>query len=128
VISETEPLTSTELSADNRYLLVNVSSHVVQEIHLWDLQQQKLIQKFKGHTQGRYVIRSCFGGISQAFVASGSEDSQIYLWHIETGALLQVLSGHSGTVNAVAWNPRNPYMLASASDDHTIRIWRACPN
>jgi len=124
-IPETEPLTSMELSKDNRHLLVNISSH---EIHLWDLHQQRLIQKFKGQKQSRYVIRSCFGGVGQAFVASGSEDSQIYLWHVESGNLLHVLPGHAGTVNAVAWNPHDPFMLASASDDHTLRIWRARPH
>jgi len=127
-IPETEPLTSMELSKDNRHLLVNISSHAMQEIHLWDLHQQRLIQKFKGQKQSRYVIRSCFGGVGQAFVASGSEDSQIYLWHVESGNLLHILPGHAGTVNAVAWNPHDPFMLASASDDHTLRIWRARPH
>jgi len=83
ILSETEPLASTELSADNRYLLVNVVSHAMQELHLWDLKQQRVVQKFKAHSQSRYVIRSCFGGVDQAFVACGSEDSKIYIWHVE---------------------------------------------
>lgn len=121
VINEDQSITSLSVSKDGRFLLVNLVS---QEIHLWDITDNaKLLFKYSGHRQTRYVIRSCFGGFNQAFVVSGSEDSQVYIWHRGNGEILEVLPGHSGTVNCVSWNPVNPYMFASASDDHTIRIW-----
>jgi hypothetical protein len=46
---------------------------VVQGVHLWDLKDKVLVRKFQGVTQGYYTIFSCFGGLNQDFVASGSE-------------------------------------------------------
>ncbi|KAM3281615.1 WD repeat-containing protein 26 [Capsicum chacoense] len=121
VIQEDQTITSFVLSTDNKYLLVSLWN---QEIHLWDIEGTvKLISKYNGHKRSRFVVRSCFGGLDQAFIASGSEDSQVYIWHKSSGELVETLAGHSGTVNCVSWNPANPQMLASASDDHTIRIW-----
>lgn len=75
LIEEDQTITSFSLSRDNRFLLVNLLN---QEIHLWSIEGEiKLVAKYKGHKRTRFVIRSCFGGLEQAFIASGSEDSQV---------------------------------------------------
>lgn len=112
---------------------------------LWDLANHRIARKFAGQKQRTMVIRSCFGGAEQNFIASGSEgtffnhiylrqaikillDGNVYVWHRDTGVLLETLPGHGqGSVNAIAWNPRHVGMFASCSDDSTIRIWEALP-
>lgn len=81
VIQEDQTITSFVLSTDSKYLLVSLWN---QEIHLWNIEGTvKLISKYNGHKRSRFIVRSCFGGLDQAFIASGSEDSQVLLLFIK---------------------------------------------
>ncbi|KAL5581520.1 hypothetical protein UlMin_013962 [Ulmus minor] len=110
LIEEDQPVTSFSLSKDNRFLLINLLN---QEIHLWNIQGEiKLVTKYKGHKRSRFIIRSCFGGTEQAFIASGGEDSQVYIWHRGTGELIETLPGHLGAVNCVSFPSQTSCLTA----------------
>lgn len=52
---------------------------------------------------------------------------QVYIWHINGEEPIAVISGHTRCVNAVAWNPVHHDVLASASDDYSLRLWGPRP-
>mmetsp|Transcript_16701 Transcript_16701/g.53344 ORF Transcript_16701/g.53344 Transcript_16701/m.53344 type:complete len:535 (-) Transcript_16701:49-1653(-) len=117
------------LSRNDREVLLNLAQD---DILLCDVMTGSVLRSFVGPRQSHYVIRSALSPPDDALVASGSEDSRVYVWRREEpDAPAAVLSGHSGTVNAVAWRPlpadASPYsgaILASASDDTTVVLWR----
>lgn len=61
---------SFSVNKTDRLALLNVAN---QGVHLWDLQDRCLVRRFQGVTQGHFTIHSCFGGVNQDFIASGSE-------------------------------------------------------
>lgn len=62
--------------------------------------------------------------IKSIFVYSGAEDKHGYLWDRHYGICLAKFP-HTDVVNSVAFNPRDPEMLVTTSDDYTIKIWRS---
>lgn len=50
-------------------------------------------------------------------------DNKVYLWHIKHELPIATLTGHTRAVTCVSWNPVYHQMLASVSDDCTVRIW-----
>jgi len=120
LIHEDHPIMSFTISKDGRLALLNIAT---QGVHLWDLQDRILLRKYQGVRQGNYVNHGTFGGPNEEFLASGSEDSKVYLWHRRYERPIMIFSGHTRTVNCVSWHPTQPLLFASASDDATVRIW-----
>jgi periodic tryptophan protein 2 len=60
---------------------------------------------------------------SGEIVAAGSTDSfEVYLWSVQTGKLLDILTGHEGPVTALAFSPTGNF-VASGSWDKSVRVW-----
>jgi COMPASS component SWD3 len=49
-------------------------------------------------------------------------DNVAKIWSPFSGELIRNLNGHTKGLSDIAWSPNSVY-LATASDDHTIRIW-----
>ena len=132
-------MTCLSISRDSKYMLVNMADN---EVQLINIETAEIIRRFLGQKQGTYVIRSTYGGADENLIISGSEgqsqhhlrhrslsvltgflDSKVYIWHKENGTLIETLEGHTkGCVNAVAWNPADSSMFASAGDDKIVRM------
>lgn len=47
----------------------------------------------------------------------------ITVYNVTTGDVAFVFNGHGAIINSLAISPKSPKILASASQDHTIRLW-----
>lgn len=54
-------------------------------------------------------------------LASGSDDGKVWRWNYHTGEVLKVLSGHTSWISAIAFSV--DHLLASGSEDRTVRLW-----
>ncbi|XP_072963370.1 WD repeat-containing protein WDS homolog [Typha angustifolia] len=107
------------LSKYGNLLILNVN---YEEIHVWNTNTHSLEHKYRVGKQD-CILGACFGGSNSSFIASGSKESEIYIWHRLHEMPIKTLSGHTMPVNSVSWNLAKPHMLASGSSDGTIRIW-----
>jgi periodic tryptophan protein 2 len=90
-------------------------------IRAWDLIRYRNFRTFTAPT--RLSFSSLAVDPSGEVVCAGSLDSfDIHIWSVQTGQLLDRLSGHEGPVSSLAFAP-NGGVVVSGSWDHTVRIW-----
>lgn len=59
---------------------------------------------------------------NRKMLISGGRDGKIKLWDLETGELLNILAGHTSSVESIAISS-DSQLLASSSSDTTIKLW-----
>lgn len=57
-------------------------------------------------------------------VATGSEDTTIRLWNIDTGAEIGILTGHQKSVETIAFHPHQSGLLLSGDRSSQIKLWQ----
>ena len=80
---------------------------------------EETIQTFAAHSA---PVRSVAWGPSSAFLASGSDDTNVALAHVDAVNPFAVLRGHSGPIQSVDWSPGGN-RIVSASADQSAFIW-----
>uniref|UniRef100_A0A0D2XEN4 F-box domain-containing protein n=1 Tax=Fusarium oxysporum (strain Fo5176) TaxID=660025 RepID=A0A0D2XEN4_FUSOF len=73
------------------------------------------IKTFKGHENGVTCLQ-----FDDNILATGSYDTTIKIWNIETGEVMRTLRGHTSAVRTLQFDDSK---LISGSFDKTIKIW-----
>jgi len=74
----------------------------------------------RGHVQAVYQVS---WAADSRLLVSGSADSTLKLWSMETKKLHTDLPGHGDEVYTVDWSP-DGQRVVSGSKDRLLRIWR----
>ncbi|KAH8434541.1 snoRNA-binding rRNA-processing protein PWP2 [Aspergillus melleus] len=90
-------------------------------VRAWDLIRYRNFRTFTAPS--RLSFSSLAVDPSGEVICAGSPDSfDIHVWSVQTGQLLDQLSGHEGPVSALAFASDGNH-LVSGSWDHTVRLW-----
>jgi WD40 repeat protein/transcriptional regulator with XRE-family HTH domain len=109
-------------------------------VRLWNVSIGQCLRTLKTHSN--WVLSVIWDAGGDGLISS-HQDGQIRLWNRATGICLNLLKGHTGPVSAIALLPQeteptrsdhspirhranselNRQLLASGSDDGTIKLW-----
>ena len=91
-------------------------------VKIWNARNGGLLASCRGHTEPITIVEVC---PRDYLIASGSLDKDVRTWKLESGEPVSVLKGHFMPITVVLFNPAKPWILASASEDGTMRLWHA---
>ncbi|KAK2660134.1 hypothetical protein Ddye_006667 [Dipteronia dyeriana] len=91
-------------------------------VKVWDTNSTQVVMNFK--MPGK-VYRTAMSSLatSHMLIAAGTEDVQVRLCDIASGAFAHTLSGHRDGIMTVEWSTSNEWVLVTGGCDGAIRFW-----
>lgn len=91
-------------------------------VNVWDTNTTQVVVNFK--LPGK-VYRTAMSSVARShmLIATGTEDVQVRLCDIASGAFTHTLSGHRDGVMTVEWSNSSEWVLVTGGCDGAIRFW-----
>lgn len=130
---------SLSFSPFGEFLIATASAD--KSVAIWDLRNLKTaLHSFESHTDEVFHVR--WSPQHDCILASAAADRRVMIWDIsrigqqqspqdaEDGPpeLLFIHGGHTSKVSDISWNPKNPWVLASTSEDNILQVWQPAEN
>ncbi|KAH0791909.1 F-box-like/WD repeat-containing protein TBL1X [Histomonas meleagridis] len=112
----TDSIFTVQFSPNDEYLATGSSDT---KVIIWQVSSGEIVQTFTHHTSRVTDI----SWLDNKTFATSSSDLKICVCNIGNQKPIFTLQGHTNDINKICWDPTKR-LLASCSDDTTIRIWR----
>jgi DNA excision repair protein ERCC-8 len=91
-------------------------------VRVWDPNTEKSPHSFR-LTEKVYSISTSKCATKHNLIATATGHHLFRMCDLKSGSSVQNFAGHKSSILACKWSPGDEYMVASASEDLTVRLW-----
>ncbi|CAI5439019.1 unnamed protein product [Caenorhabditis angaria] len=110
-------------------------------VALWDLRNLRLkLHSFESHKDEIFQVQ--WSPHNETILASSGTDRRLHVWDLskigeeqspedaEDGPpeLLFIHGGHTAKISDFSWNPNDPWVVCSVSEDNILQVWQMADN